>query len=139
MKTAAEKKKLVKRIIAAVVAVALVGIAVLVYWLCFRDGGTILYTQVDNSRVTHVHSSGGVIDLTGGLEYSYTLPAYKGDGSLEDVTFGMSRQLREGAFLCLRVVPIRGVVEWSEVEYGQLPEAVRRHYADPAEGGSAAE
>ena len=73
-------KKTKKVILSAAVLAAL-----LVTGLCLSllsgDGGSCYYTQVDNSRLQRVHSNGGVIDLTGGLDYSYTLPAYGGDGA----------------------------------------------------------
>ncbi len=124
-----------------ILAAAALG-AVIVAGLCLASqlfsSGTYYYTQVDNSRIERVHSSGGVIDLTGGLEYSYTLVAYKENGAAEDVSFGMSRELREGAFLCLEVAPVRGVVDWCEVRYDELPEAVRRNYEPPEAGPSLA-
>lgn len=124
-----------------ILAAAALG-AVIVAGLCLASqlfsSGTYYYTQVDNSRIERVHSSGGVIDLTGGLEYSYTLVAYKENGAAEDVSFGMSRELREGAFLRLEVAPVRGVVDWSEVRYDELPEAVRRYYEPPEAGPSLA-
>lgn len=127
-----------RKILAAAAALG----AVIVAGLCLASqlfsSGTYYYTQVDNSRIERVHSSGGVIDLTGGLEYSYTLVAYKENGAAEDVSFGMSRELREGAFLRLEVAPVRGVVDWSEVRYDELPEAVRRYYEPPEAGPSLA-
>lgn len=124
-----------------ILAAAALG-AVIVAGLCLASqlfsSGTYYYTQVDNSRIERVHSSGGVIDLTGGLEYSYTLVAYKENGAAEDVSFGMSRELREGAFLRLEVAPVRGVVDWCEVRYDELPEAVRRNYEPPEAGPSLA-
>lgn len=124
-----------------ILAAAALG-AVIVAGLCLASqlfsSGAYYYTQVDNSRIERVHSSGGVIDLTGGLEYSYTLVAYKENGAAEDISFGMSRELREGAFLRLEVAPVRGVVDWSEVRYDELPEPVRRYYEPPEAGPSLA-
>ena len=126
-------KKTKKVILSAAVLAAL-----LVTGLCLSllsgDGGSCYYTQVDNSRLQRVHSNGGVIDLTGGLDYSYTLPAYGEDGAARELTFGMSRELREGAFLRLTVKPLRGVIAWAEVRYSELPVAVRLHYEPPAGG-----
>ena len=34
-------------------------------------------------------------------------------------------QLREGAYLRLSVLPVRGVTEWNEVQYEELPSAVQ--------------
>lgn len=104
-----------KKKIFAIAALAAVVVAGLCLVSQLFSAGTYYYTQVDNSKLERVHSSGGVIDLTGGLEYSYTLVAYKENGAAEDVSFGMSRELREGAFLRLKVAPVRGVVDWSEV------------------------
>lgn len=124
-------KKLVAIVSVLVAAVALLGFGCL-----FLTGAanTDYYTQIDNSAIRTQHSSGGVVDPTGGLAYAYDLPAYSRDGKEKDLSFGMSRQLREGAFLRLTVNPVRGVLAWEEVEYGALPEAVKPHYAAPAEG-----
>lgn len=77
-----------------------------------------------------------MIDLDGGMSYSYTLPAYNEKGVEKEITFGASRELREEAFLKLTVSPVRGVVEWSEVQYGELPEAVQECYDNPGLSGS---
>lgn len=90
-----------------------------------------VYTQVDNGQIRELESRGGVIDLTGGMDYAYTLPAFDEDGREREVTFGTKRQLRDGAFLCLTVMPLRGVTDWSEVPYDELPQAVRGQYPDP--------
>lgn len=97
----------------------------------FSEGGsTYYYTQIDNSKMEEVDSRGGVIDVQGGMPYSYTLPAYKENGDGKDITFGASRELRELAFLRLTVSPVRGVIAWSEIQYEELPEAVQRIYGD---------
>lgn len=97
-------------------------------WLYSGTGSVYYYTQIDNSKVSEGKPRDGVIDRQGGMSYSYTLPAYNEKGMWKDITFGASRKLREGAFLKLTVSPIRGVVEWSEVTYEELPEAVREEY-----------
>ena len=91
------------------------------------------YTQIDNSRLSRAGGQ-GIIDLTGngGMDYSYTLISYDKDGGEKDVTFGVSRELREGAFLRLTVRPGRGVMNWSEVQYDELPSAVQERYTAPA-------
>lgn len=97
-------------------------------WLYSGSGSIYYYTQIDNSRISEGKQRDGVIDMQGGMSYSYTLPAYNEKGIEKGITFGASRELREGAFLRLTVSPIRGVVEWSEVQYGEMPEAVQEHY-----------
>ncbi len=36
--------------------------------------------------------------------------------------------MKEGAFIRLTVMPIRGVLEWSEVQYEELPAEVQGNY-----------
>lgn len=96
-------------------------------WL-FSGEGSTCYTQIDNNKITEGKPRDGVVDLQGGMSYSYTLPAYNEKGVGKDITFGASRKLREGAYLKLTVSPIRGVVEWSEVEYEELPVRVQERF-----------
>ena len=102
----------------------------------FRDAS--YYTQGDNTRISR-HGGQGAVDLAGngGMEFSYTLPSYDENGGQKDITFGASRELREGAFLCLTVRPGRGVMTWAEVRYDELPPAVRAHYNGPEDGQEA--
>lgn len=108
---------------AIVFAVCLVNL--LVYVFAKNDSG-YYYVQIDNSKIEQGNSRGGVIDFQRGMDYSYTLPAYDEKGRQTDITFGTSRELREGAFLQLTVKPLRGVVEWEEVQYDELPVDVQR-------------
>ena len=75
-----------------------------------------------------VEANGGVIIFKGNLPYSYTLLSYDENGSEKEIIFGTSRELREGAFIRLTVMPVRGVLDWSEVQYDELPAAVQEHY-----------
>ena len=119
--------------IAVAVGAALLSLGV---WLYSGSGSTYYYTQIDNSKIAEGKPRDGVIDLDGGMSYSYTLPAYDENGVEKEITFGASRELREEAFLKLTVSPVRGVVEWSEVQYGELPEAVQECYDHPGFSGS---
>lgn len=125
-------KKTVFAGIAAAVVFAIVAIG-LIMWISSGAGSTYYYTQIENAKMEAVDSRGGVIDFQGGMPYSYTLPAYDANGNEKDITFGTSRELREGAFLRLTLVPVRGVVEWSEAAYDELPAAVQSKYASAAE------
>ncbi|MDE6110897.1 MAG: YxeA family protein [Eubacterium sp.] len=89
------------------------------------------YTQIDNSNIEEVDSNGGVVDFTGGMSYSYELVAYNEKGNDKTVKFGTEKVLKEGAFLCLTVRSVRGVVEWKEVQYDELPTEVQSHYTAP--------
>ena len=110
-----------------------IGVIGLFLWISSGAGSTYYYTQIENAKIEEVDSRGGVIDFQGGMPYSYTLPAYDENGDEKEITFGASRELREGAFLRLTLVPVRGVVEWSEASYDELPAAVQSKYAPVAE------
>lgn len=119
--------KTIVRIVCAILVVT--GVALCGFWYLSGFGSTYYYTQIDNSKLTQVPPR-GMVDLSGngGMDYSYTLPSYDESGGETDVTFGVSRELREGAFLRLTVQPGRGVLNWSEVQYDELPPAVQARY-----------
>ena len=123
-------KKQVKIAIGAA-AVLLIGLVGFCAWFLSGSGSTEYYSQIDNSKVEQVDAKGGVISLKGNLPYSYTLLSYDEDGSEKEITFGTSRELRDGAFIRLTFMPIRGVLDWSEVQYDELPTAVQEHYTAP--------
>lgn len=117
----------VKAVGAVVLGLVLLTAAVLVY-VFIAGEGTAYYTRVDNTQITENGPRNGVIDLKGGMAYSYTLTCYNGKGKEDRITFGTDRELREGAFLRLEVVPLRGVMDWAEVQYEELPQAVKDAY-----------
>lgn len=116
-----------KKIILGIGAVALVAICFCIFLLS-EVGSTYYYSQIDNSKIKQADTNGGVIDFSGGMDYSYTLYSYNENGEGKDITFGTSRELEEGAFIRLTVMPIRGVLEWSEIQYDELPTAVQEQY-----------
>ena len=78
-------------------AIVIAGI-ILCYTTFFTGSGDIAYyTQIDNSKLSRAGGQ-GAIDLSGngGMDWSYTLPSYDKDGGEKDITFGVSRELREG-------------------------------------------
>ena len=123
------KKKL--KITIGVVAVLLIGLTGFCAWFLSGSGSAEYYAQIDNTKVEQVDSNGGVISFKGNLPYSYTLLSYDENGGEKEITFGTSRELREGAFIRLTVMPVRGVLDWSEVQYDELPAAVQNHYSAP--------
>ena len=125
-------KKQVKIALGAA-AVVLIGLFVFCVWFLSGSGSTEYYTQIDNSKVEQMAPNGGVITFKGNLPYSYTLLSYDENGSEKAITFGASRELRDGAFICLTVMPVRGVLDWSEVRYDELPAAVQDHYPAPSD------
>ena len=124
-----------KGLIGAGIAAVVIAAVILCETLFFSGlGNTYYYTQIDNSRLSQV-SPKGPIDLSGngGMDHSYTLTSYDETGGEKDITFGTSRELRESAFLRLTVSPVRGVLDWSEVQYDELPTAVQVHYDAPTD------
>ena len=87
------------------------------------QGKTNYYTQIDNSGVKEIAPHGA-------MNYKYALVAYDANGRERDIEFETSRILTDGAYLCLRAAPIRGVVSWAEIQYGEMPEAVQAVYSE---------
>lgn len=113
-------------------AVVIAGL-ILGYTLLFTGSNDIkYYTQVDNTRLSQAGGQ-GAIDLSGngGMDYSYTLASYDKNGNEKALTFGVPRELRESAFLCLTFRPGRGVMNWNEVQYDELPATVQTRYEAP--------
>ena len=123
-------KKKVKIAIGTAV-VLLIGMVGFCAWFLSESGSAEYYSQIDNSKIEQVDSKGGVINLKGSLPYSYTLLCYDENSGEKEITFGTSRELRDGSFIRLTFMPIRGVLDWSEVQYDELPTAVQNHYAAP--------
>lgn len=113
---------------AAVLLIALIGFCA---WFLSGSGSAEYYAQVDNTKLEQVEANGGVISFKGNLPYSYTLTCYDENGREKEITFGTSRELRDEAFIRLTVMPVRGVLDWSEARYDELPAAAREHYAVP--------
>ena len=92
------KKKIGIVIVVAVLAITFMTVAFLT-----TQTNTDYYTQIDNRWVTDIAPHGA-------MNYKYTLVAYDESGNAKDVTFETSKVLTDGAYLCLKVAPIRGVV-----------------------------
>lgn len=119
-----------KKILIGIGAGAFVAICFGIF-LLLGAGSTYYYSQIDNTKIGQTGSAGGVINFGGSMDYSYTLRCYDEDGNEKDITFGTSRELKEDAFIRLTVMPIRGVLEWVEVQYDELPTAVQKEYTAP--------
>ena len=78
----------------------------------------IYYTQIDNTKIEEVSA-------TDDMKYEYTLTAYNKNGKEKEVKFKTSRELREGAYLELDVMQMRGVINWREVQTEDLPDDVK--------------
>ena len=76
------------------------------------------YTQIDNTKIEEISG-------TDDMKYQYVLTAYSKNGKEKEIEFKTSRKLREGAYLELDVMQMRGVVNWREVQEEDLPDDVK--------------
>ena len=76
------------------------------------------YTQIDNTKIEEISG-------TDDMKYQYTLTAYNKNGKEKEVQFKTNRELREGAYLELEIMQMRGVVNWREVQTEELPNDVK--------------
>ena len=107
-------KEKIPMIIAVIVVIAL-AIGAYYFLVVHKD---MYYTQIDNTKIEDLSSSDD-------MKYQYTLTAYDKNGKEKEVQFKTSRELREGAYLELDVMQIRGVVNWREVQIEELPDDVK--------------
>lgn len=108
--------KNVLALIGIIIFVALCGVGF--YFLESYD--KTYYTQIDNTKIATITSSDE-------MRYEYTLTAYAEDGKPKELKFKTSRELREDAYLMLKV-RILGVHSWAEVNYDELPRPVKDRY-----------
>ncbi|AZK47300.1 YxeA family protein [Paenibacillus lentus] len=85
------------------------------------SGKTIYYTMVQNNNVK-----------TENNRYSYNLDSYNKKGSKKNLSFSASKELREGAYLELYTTTFRGVTYWQEIQFEDLPVAVKEIYDNNA-------
>ncbi len=92
--------------------------------LCLVIGGFVLYswdnyeevyyTQIDNAKIKK-------LDTTDNMKYEYTLNSYNERGKLKKLKFKTTRELREDAYLLLKVRSF-GVHSWEEVSLEDIPQ-----------------
>lgn len=78
----------------------------------------LYYTQIDNAKIQKISNSND-------MKYEYTLKAYSQNGKEKEVQFKTDRELRQGAYLELEIMQMRGVVNWREVQLNELPDDVK--------------
>lgn len=79
------------------------------------------YVRIDNAHISENEPADGIFSLKSREPYVYELRAVNEAGDETKLEFGVSRELRQGAFLKLSLQPVRGVVSWSEVPEEELP------------------
>ncbi len=87
------------------------------YFLFFKTDN--YYVQIDNANVQQVSHS----------EYEYNLRTYDAHGKMKDYTFKANKELREDAYLRLETNITRGVINWEEVTFDELPKDVQFRYS----------
>ena len=107
-------KEKLPMIISVIIVIALI-IGAYYFLVIHKD---LYYTKIDNTKIEEVSG-------TDDMRYQYTLIAYDKNGKSKEVQFKTSRELREGAYLELDVMQMRGVVNWREVQANELPEDVK--------------
>ena len=107
-------KEKIPMIIAVIIVIALI-IGAYYFLVVHKEQ---YYTQIDNSKIEEISG-------TDDMKYQYTLTAYNKNGKSKEVQFKTSRELKEGAYLELDVMQMRGVVNWREVQQDELPKDVK--------------
>lgn len=107
-------KEKIPALLGIIIFIALCGIA---YYFAFVESKTY-YSQIDNTKIEKI----------GVKEYNYTLTAYDEKGSSKEIEFKTNRELRDTAFLEFEVMLSRGVINWQEVSYEELPNEVKNKY-----------
>ena len=102
-------------IIIAVIIVIALAIGAYYFLVVHKE---VYYTQIDNTKIEELSESDD-------MKYQYTLTAYNKNGKEKEVQFKTSRELREGAYLELDVMQMRGVINWREVQADELPDDVK--------------
>lgn len=111
-------KEKIPMIIAVIVAIV---ICVGTFYF-FESYEAVYYTQIDNTKIQSVSA-------TDDMKYEYTLDCYNASGKKKELKFKTSRELKEDAYLMLKVRVI-GVHTWEEVQYNELPEKVKTNYTE---------
>lgn len=92
-----------------------------IFYQSTTDNAGSLYSQIDNEKLEPITPHGG-------MNYRYTLRAYTGSGAGKNLELDTSRELKDGAYILVKVAPFRGVISWEEVAFEQLPPPVQAHY-----------
>ncbi len=109
-----------KRIIRVILVIVAIGACGAGAWWGFNQVFTDSvewYVQVDADRVSKAE------DNANGFDWHYDLPAANAEGDVEQLGFDTSRELRDGAYLKVETLALRGVVSWEEVAPEDVPAA----------------
>ena len=107
------------KVLAVVAVIALAAVAVRWGYEKVFVIADVWYVQVDNGKLTVADENNN------GFDYHYELPAVSATGATETLGFDTSRELREGAYLRLETLALRGVSSWEEVTWDEIPAAAQ--------------
>ena len=117
-----KKSKMFLVVIGVPVLVIVLGISLLgIIYQSTGANAADYYSQIDNTLVQEITPHGG-------MNYRYTLTVYSENGAASSLELDTSRILKDGAYICIQVAPLRGVLGWEEVTLDQMPSLVQRHY-----------
>lgn len=108
--------KAAKPVIVMFAALAVIMLAGWVAVTALTGEGESRYVRVDAACV----EASGDEDMP----YEYRLSAFDENGKEGEVSFKTVRELRDGAFLVCKVLPVRGVISWEEIQTEELPAPV---------------
>lgn len=91
--------------------IAFIAICFVVIYVLFYQS-TDYYVKVDNTKLKALSEED--------MKFEYTLDGYNNKGRSKSLTFKTSRKLKEGAYLKLEVMYVRGVINWEEVTFKQI-------------------
>ncbi|OUP07306.1 YxeA family protein [Collinsella sp. An2] len=124
-----------KRVLGIVVTCLVICAAAAAAWWGYQQvfvDSSEWYVQVDNARLTKADENNN------GFDYHYDLPAADAQGKQETLGFDASHELREGAYLKLETLALRGVVSWEEVSWDEIPAAAQDKLSAPDAASAAA-
>lgn len=91
--------------------IVFIAICLVVIYVLFYQS-TDYYVKVDNTKLKALSEED--------MKFEYTLDGYNNKGRSKSLTFKTSRKLKEGAYLKLEVMYVRGVINWEEVTFKQI-------------------
>lgn len=124
-----------KRVLGIVVTCLVICAAAAAAWWGYQQvfvDSSEWYVQMDNARLTKADENNN------GFDYHYDLPAADAQGKQETLGFDTSHELREGAYLKLETLALRGVVSWEEVSWDEIPAAAQDKLSAPDAASDAA-
>lgn len=105
-----------------IIIILLVAIVICGITICFVEFQSYTYyTKIDNTKIEK-------ISTTDDMKYEYNLDCYNDNGKKKEIKFNTSRELRESAYLKLKVLALTGVNKWEEIQFDELPNKVQAIY-----------